>query len=234
MFTKKIGISMAALSVSALLPFMTIQAEENLNQETSEKQLQQDEALEAKTLMAKGIGYPHAEYPPEVEHLLHHKKTYKSLYKILHRNLQNLTLLFSNVTDEATYEVFYNAMVSVANSVDGGGGRMLFCEPDGTVVVDTSKVLDSSNVVSGYANSYQHWQNKNVNENHNSRVAIMSAQIWPAGLGVEKKFSSTIAQTSWYVAEVANYHKDVNKSKSVHLDNKGTFRISSTNALSPT
>lgn len=79
--------------------------------------------------------------------------------------------------------------------------------PDGTVVVDTSK---------GTANTYQNFKNKVINENHNTRVAILDAQIYDCGVGLETKKSTTDNVVESYVAKrLGNY-----------LDSAGTVRIS--------
>ena len=55
-----------------------------------------------------------------------------------------------------------------------------------------------------------------MNENHNSRIAILDAQLYPCGRGVESKLSSTTETTQAYVAyRLGNY-----------LNNAGTVRIS--------
>jgi hypothetical protein len=47
------------------------------------------------------------------------------------------------------------------------GSRIVITLPDGTVVVDTSK----------NNNTYANFQAKAINENHNTRVAILDAQL---------------------------------------------------------
>jgi len=87
--------------------------------------------------------------------------------------------------------------------------------PDGTVVVDTGKTDDPTNTLP-QGNSYQHFLDKTVNENHNSRVAIMSAQQYPCGLGVESKLSSSTGFVESYVAIRLG----------AQLDSNGTARLS--------
>jgi len=125
---------------------------------------------------------PRGEYPPGVEHELKHNDTYRNLYNVLKANVKDIQHLLVHTTDQATYEVLYNECVLVANKVIGG--RVLVCLPDGTVAVDTRMPTDFSNTNPGYANSYQHFVNKNVNENQNSRISIRDAQTYPAGVGV--------------------------------------------------
>jgi hypothetical protein len=99
--------------------------------------------------------------------------------------------------------------------------RVVIAESDGNVIVDTGKnsgsfsatdpllafltavpALDTNafagsasgnKVTTGNAgNSLVNWQNRDVNENHNSRNAIANAQRFPCGVGLETKFSSSV------------------------------------------
>lgn len=86
--------------------------------------------------------------------------------------------------------------------------RIVVTEPDGTVVIDSYKPLSE--------NTYYNWKTKAINENHNSRVAIMDAQNYDCGVGYEKKHSSTMDNTQYYVAVRAG----------LKYKNYGTFRLS--------
>lgn len=89
----------------------------------------------------------------------------------------------------------------------GETSRVFFCEPDGTTVVDTAK---------GVKNTYANYQDKAINENHNTRVAIACAQQFPAGTGAEVKNSTSTGQVENYAA------KRVGK----QFDTQGTIRCS--------
>lgn len=111
----------------------------------------------------------------------------------------------SAVKDQATYSVLLTEANATAATV--ANGRIVITLPDGTVVVDTSK---------GTANTYQNFKNKVINENHNTRVAILDAQIYDCGVGLETKKSTTDNIVESYVAKrLGNY-----------LDSAGTVRIS--------
>lgn len=86
--------------------------------------------------------------------------------------------------------------------------RLVITEQDGTVVLDTAK--DSS------VNTRANWKAKLINENHNSRLAILNTQLCPEGTGYETKLSSTVNKVQSYVAIRAG--KFTNSS--------GTFRLS--------
>jgi hypothetical protein len=89
--------------------------------------------------------------------------------------------------------------------------------PDGTTVIDTSKPDDPLDTMPDIdANSFQHFRNKKVNENHNSRIAIHDAQEWPCGLGLEAKLSTSTGQREIYLAVRLG----------THLDSNGTVRAS--------
>ncbi len=142
------------------------------------------------------------ECAPQVNALLKSNATYKKLHSTLNPKVDNLTSLLRGTKDQATYSKLLNAVKAVA-----GTNRVVVTLADGTVVVDTGK---SAN------NSYAIFAAKGVNENHNSRVAIMLAQTHECGLGVETKYSSTDKSTEKYVAiRLGKY-----------LDSAGTARIS--------
>lgn len=138
---------------------------------------------------------------------------YASLVAALSPNTYDLAQLLDDVTDVSTYNALVNFSVDLARSIPDG--RLLIALPDGTVVVDTAEPIDFDNRLPR-GNSYQHYQNKTVNENHNTRVAIMSAQQWPCGIGVESKPSTTTGTFQSYVALRLG----------THLQSSGTARLS--------
>jgi hypothetical protein len=115
------------------------------------------------------------------------------------------------VADQPTYQTLLNTAHSLANSFTNG--RIVITQSDGTVVIDTSKPDDPTNVLPS-GNSFQHFSNKTVNENHNSRVAIFTAQEYRCGMGIESKLSTTTGQHEHYVALRLGDH----------LDSDGTLR----------
>jgi hypothetical protein len=92
-------------------------------------------------------------------------------------------------------------------------GRVVITAPDGTVILDTSR---ADNTVDPKSNSYQHFLDKTINENHNSRVSFAVAQQYQCGIGFETKLSTTDNKVENYFAiRLGN-----------HLDSLGTVRIS--------
>ena len=78
---------------------------------------------------------------------------------------------------------------------------------DGTVVVDTSK---------GATNTFANFDAKKINENHNTRISILDAQLYDCGVGLETKTSSTTDVKEVYLAKrLGNY-----------LNSAGTVRLS--------
>jgi hypothetical protein len=69
--------------------------------------------------------------------------------------------------------------------------RVLVCMPDGTVAFDSS----SGN------NSFANFGSKSINENHNSRLAILMALLSNSGVGLEQKNSTSINTFSSYIAQ---------------------------------
>jgi hypothetical protein len=79
--------------------------------------------------------------------------------------------------------------------------RVVVTLSDGQVVLDTSKdtvVVNGSTVP---ANSFARFQSKSINENHNSRVAILTALLSNAGTGYEEKYSTTELKFETYHAQ---------------------------------
>ncbi len=145
---------------------------------------------------------------------------YKAIYNALYNGILNnyLEVLLNNLiqADAANGPVLYNAFLATLLTVFGitlgtDSPRLLVAESDGTVVIDTSRAADSPN-----ANTYENWQNKNINENHNTRVAVMTAQLFEAGVGYESKYSTSVNANQKYVAIRGGQY----------LNNPGTFRLS--------
>lgn len=139
-----------------------------------------------------------------------HGATYQSLMDILTPHRIDFRDRLAAVTNAATYVNLLNLANTIANQ---NSARIVVTLPDGTVVVDTNRndgPADPKN------NAYPNFVNKTINENHNSRIAFMSAQTWPCGVAVETKTSTSTGQVENYVAFRLG----------AHLDNAGTVRIS--------
>ena len=111
------------------------------------------------------------------------------------------------VQNQATYAPLLTEANATANMI--ADGRIVITLPDGTVVVDTSK----SN------NTYANFVAKRINENHNTRVSILDAQLFDCGVGVETKTSTTTGEEENYVA----------KRLGAYLNSAGTVRLSEKN-----
>ena len=153
------------------------------------------------------------ECAPEVPGLLTTNATYHRLNGILNAEAAHLKTLLDAVSGQPTYTGLLNRARFVATSIVNG--RLLITLPDGTVVVDTSKPDDSGNTLP-QGNSFKHFKDKTVNENHNSRIAILDSQLHVCGVGVETKVSTTDHTRESYVA----------KRLGAHLNNSGTARLS--------
>jgi opacity protein-like surface antigen len=138
----------------------------------------------------------------QVVSLLASNPAYKTLNGILAPKVANLTTLLRAVKDQPTYASLLSAVKATA-----GTKRLVITLADGTVAVDTGK---SAN------NNYATFAAKGVNENHNSRVAIMLAQTHECGIGVETKYSSSDKSNEKYVAIRLG----------AFLDSAGTARLS--------
>jgi len=71
------------------------------------------------------------------------------------------------------------------------GLRVLITLSDGRVGYDSSK---------GVENTYANYRANLINENHNSRVAIMVALLGNSGIGNESKFSTSTGRHESYTA----------------------------------
>ena len=140
-----------------------------------------------------------------------HAAAYTRVYNAVFPRLEGLTRRLKLVTNQETYESLLTAARTVAGMITNG--RLVITLPDGTVVVDTARNDDPTNILP-QGNSYQHFIEKTVNENHNSRIAIFSAQQYPCGVGIESKFSTTTGNHESYVALRLG----------THLDSEGTVR----------
>ena len=139
-----------------------------------------------------------------------HQAAYTSIFGAMFTGtptVQTLTTDLTNLDDQASYDILLADAQTMAAKL--ATGRLVITVPDGTVVVDTSK----------NNNTFANFQAKLINENHNSRVAIFSAQQYPCGFGLETKLSTTDGTNESYIAFRAG----------AHLDSLGTIRMSTKN-----
>ena len=135
---------------------------------------------------------------------------YDQLFGILGDSAAALETQLDAVVDQSSYEALLNLANSTANMISAG--RLLIALPDGTVVIDTAK--DDGGAPG--QNSFANFQSKSINENHNTRNAIMSAQQYPCGIGAETKVSTSTGQHEIYAAIRLGSH----------LSSSGTARLS--------
>ena len=93
---------------------------------------------------------------------------------------------FFGFTDQAHYDKWLAGIMSWRDTVGvagvkGADCRVLVTISDGTVGLDTAKTN----------NSYANYKAKVINENHNTRAAIMQSLLSGNGKGFETKISST-------------------------------------------
>jgi hypothetical protein len=111
---------------------------------------------------------------------------------------------------ETQYQALFSlatAKVAAANAaIPTTSARIVITLPDGTVVVDTGKST----------NTLDNFKSKAINENHNSRLAILDAQQYPCGFGMETKVSTSVGA------------KEVSLAKRIglYMNSLGTVRIS--------
>tara|TARA_E500000331_G_scaffold328700_1_gene348680 strand:- start:600 stop:1064 length:465 start_codon:yes stop_codon:yes gene_type:complete len=133
--------------------------------------------------------------------------TYKQVVNYWKSNRKNITKLSKAMidADESKYDNAKNALDAEAEKMEG---RILITLPDGTVKYDSAK---------GEKNSWSNFKGKNINENHNSRPAIMSAQLSRNFFGAEIKYSTSTGRVEAYLAKAMRLK---------YGNNLGTVRIS--------
>ena len=157
-------------------------------------------------------------------------KDYSRLYKQLYRAIlkNDLEIKLENMikaNNEVAYNKFLDELVAIFELTLGSDSpRLLVTESDGTVIYDTSDPKSPGPGLLG--NSFQNWKQKLglvdgipkylINENHNTRVAVLNTQLCENGVGYESKFSSSTNSDQAYVAIRAGQY----------LNNSGTFRLS--------
>lgn len=138
-----------------------------------------------------------------------YKELYTKLYEtILENNLEiELNNMYiaaapNNTAADYAYTNFYTLVTTLF-----AGQRIVVTEQDGTVVLDS---------YAGVNNTRANWRAKTINENHNSRLAIINAQLFKDGTGYETKLSTTTNTVQLYVAIRGGKFND----------SYGTFRLS--------
>jgi ABC-type molybdate transport system substrate-binding protein len=136
---------------------------------------------------------------------------YDALINALTPHTEALSADLAALTDQATYETLLAEGRATASAIPAG--RVVITVPDGTVVLDTSR---ADNTEDPKSNSYQHFLDKTINENHNTRLAFSLAQHYPCGVALESKLSTTDGtKEDYFAVRLGN-----------HLDSFGTARIS--------
>jgi hypothetical protein len=139
-----------------------------------------------------------------------HRPSYDLLWTTLVPNIGTLTTQLVNTFDSSTYAALLASARSIASAIPTG--RIVLTLADGTVVVDTSR---PDGETPSNANSYAHFLAKSIDENQNTRVAMMSAQMFPCGVAIE-----TNAGTSGFVESQFAVRLGA------HLTSNGTARLS--------
>jgi len=113
-----------------------------------------------------------------------------------------------SVEYDALAAYLFQLRASLALELGESTARVLYCEPDGTVIFDSSK---------GSNNTFANFDSKSINENHNTRVAIMSAQSFVSGYGAEVKSSTSTGRVEVYAGTIVGGSQ---------FNNRGTIRVS--------
>jgi hypothetical protein len=136
------------------------------------------------------------------------KNLFAKLYNtILVNNLETELQKLQIVDSEGQYDSFVALITKLFGVTIGTESpRILVTESDGTVIMDSSKTT----------NTYANWKAKKINENHNTRIAVLNSQLQEGGVGSETKYSSSTGTKQVYVAVRAG----------AFLEAAGSFRLS--------
>lgn len=120
-------------------------------------------------------------------------ETYYSLYKEAYNFILNnrIDQMVNNVNNPSTYDAIYILILQHFNLPQANGLRIVITTPDGKVMIDTNQ---------GTMNTFDNYIFGKIGENHNTRVAIMQAQMEVKGTGFETKLSATNFTRQKYVA----------------------------------
>ena len=129
---------------------------------------------------------------------------YAALDKVLAPATTELKTKLDGATSDAGYKTLLAAASAIAAKIPGG--RLVVTLQDGTVVLDTKSTK----------NTYANFSKKLVAENHNTRIAILNAQLTAGGIGYETKYSTTDKTTETYLA----------RRLGAYLGSSGTARLS--------
>ena len=127
----------------------------------------------------------------------------KLLSGLLTAKGKDIMTAYNNI-NETNYPIFaqcFTALSTAATEDSVNGIRLLFCEADGTVIYDSGKRASATIPVD--LNTRDNYIDKSINENHNSRIAILKALLSASGRGYEVKRSTSSSgsiSTESYVA----------------------------------
>lgn len=142
---------------------------------------------------------------------------YLRLYNILAKFFQkndyaDFASEIVEIDDEQSYQALYTKITTYITNLGLVNLRIVLADPDGKVIVDTSK---------GEDNNYQNYLDGSINANHNTRQTFMSAQTFKEGISYETKYSNSTQQVRAYVSmRIGNFR-----------DNSGTICASLPSSL---
>lgn len=111
----------------------------------------------------------------------------KEARDVVDSNITHIIGVLDHLSD-VSYSTAATALLAAASNEEV---RILVTESDGTVVFDSSKGAENTN-----ANRAA----KTINENHNSRIADLTALLSSSGMGTEEKFSTSTGKRERYIA----------------------------------
>jgi hypothetical protein len=125
--------------------------------------------------------------------------TYLSLYEVLRPHLTSIAQQKEAITGDGTLadNIRYLQLLAFVTAIPGvsapgilTGYRITIIDAQGTVMIDTQSA----------ANTYLNWLAGTIGSNKNTRPAVMTSNLNPAGIGVESSFSPTLLVNRDYVS----------------------------------
>ena len=117
-----------------------------------------------------------------------------ALMASLNQVAANSIFIFTNTPTSESWTTMHGLIAPwiSTNTFNANGLRVLVALADGTVCYDSAR---------GDSNTFNNFQSKSINENHNSRVAILQALLSNNGVGFETKLSTSTNSVTNYLAQ---------------------------------
>jgi len=153
-----------------------------------------------------------------VKKLIKHNCAYQTVSDVLSSTvISDISSLLYNV--QTVGSTAYAALLAyaVALAATLPTGNVIIADSNGNVAVD---------VAQGGTNTYANYQSGSIAPNQMSNIAVIDAQAWPCGLGVQSVYSNTLPGIQNVVAKRLNAIPFSNVGSNSYLNSLGTVLMS--------